>query len=139
MPEDEDGAAIRAWNLPWAEPFGTGEPERAQLAAAFGAAIRKTGALMQLMGQAAADQIGINATDLNCLNILSFSGQMTAGELARATGLTTASITGVVDRLEESRLRAPGAGSAGPPPGGDPAGAGDRAAGRRGRVPAHDA
>ena len=36
------------------------------------------------------------------LNILSFSGQLTAGELARATGLTTASITGVVDRLEEA-------------------------------------
>jgi DNA-binding Lrp family transcriptional regulator len=57
---------------------------------------------MQLMGPAAADRIGINATDLNCLNILSFSGRMTAGELARATGLTTASITGVVDRLEEA-------------------------------------
>ena len=57
---------------------------------------------MQLVGQFAADRIGINATDLNCLNILSFSGQMTAGELARATGLTTASITGVLDRLEEA-------------------------------------
>ena len=90
------------WELPWAEPFVTdGErAERAELAAAFGAGIRRTGALMQLMGQAAADRIGINATDLNCLNILSFSGRMTAGELARATGLTTASITGVVDRLE---------------------------------------
>jgi DNA-binding MarR family transcriptional regulator len=49
---------------------------------------------------AAADRVGINATDLNCLNILSFSGSLTAGELAKATGLTTASITGVVDRLE---------------------------------------
>ena len=57
---------------------------------------------MQLVSQAAADRIGINATDLNCLNILSFSGHMTAGELARATGLTTASITGVADRLEEA-------------------------------------
>jgi DNA-binding MarR family transcriptional regulator len=93
-----------AWELPWAEPLGTGSarPERAQLALAFGAAIRRTGSLMQLMGQAAADQIGINATDLNCLNILSFSGQMTAGQLAKATGLTTASITGVIDRLEEA-------------------------------------
>ena len=92
------------WELPWAEPFVTdGErAERAELAAAFGAGIRRTGALMQLMGQAAADRIGINATDLNCLNILSFSGRMTAGELARATGLTTASITGVIDRLEEA-------------------------------------
>ncbi|MGO8955989.1 MAG: MarR family winged helix-turn-helix transcriptional regulator [Streptosporangiaceae bacterium] len=50
--------------------------------------------------QAAAELAGINATDLNCLNILSFSGNMTAGDLAKATGLTTASITGVVDRLE---------------------------------------
>lgn len=67
-----------------------------------GAAIRRTGSLMQLMGQASADRIGINATDLNCLNILSFSGQLTAGQLAKATGLTTASITGVVGRLAEA-------------------------------------
>ena len=98
----EHGGGPADWDLavPWAEPFGTGSPERARLATEFGAAVRKTGSLMQLVGQAAADRIGINATDLNCLNILSFSGQMTAGELARATGLTTASITGVIDRLE---------------------------------------
>src|SRR5215813_10501084 len=90
------GAAGGEWELPWAAPFvKDGTPaERAELAAAFGAAIRRTGSLMQLMGMAAAD--------LNCLNILSFRGRMTAGELARATGLTTASITGVVDRLEEA-------------------------------------
>src|ERR1700733_430557 len=90
------------WELPWAEPFADGSPERAQLAIEFAAAVRKTGSLMQLVGQFAADRIGINATDLNCLNILRFSGQMTAGDLARATGLTTASITGVLDRLEEA-------------------------------------
>jgi DNA-binding MarR family transcriptional regulator len=92
------------WEVPWPESpaTGTGRPERADLEVAFAAGLRRTGALMQLMGTAAADRIGINATDLNCLNILSFSGRMTAGELARATGLTTASITGVVDRLEEA-------------------------------------
>jgi len=92
------------WELPWAESPATaaGPQERAELEVAFAAAMRRTGSLMQLMGQAAADRIGINSTDLNCLNILSFSGHMTAGELARATGLTTASITGVVDRLEEA-------------------------------------
>ena len=92
------------WDVPWPAGIDVGDwsPERAELAMAFVAAIRKTGSLMQLMGQAAADRIGINATDLNCMNILSFSGQLTAGELARATGLTTASITGVVDRLEEA-------------------------------------
>jgi DNA-binding MarR family transcriptional regulator len=77
-------------------------PERAGLAVEFAAAVRKTSALLQLVGLSAAERIGINLTDLNCLNILSFSGQLTAGELARATGLTTASITGVLDRLEEA-------------------------------------
>ena len=89
------------WKVPWPEtPAGeTQRPERGELELAFATALRGTGSLMT---QAAADRIGINATDLNCLNILSFRGQMTAGELARATGLTTASITGVVDRLEEA-------------------------------------
>jgi DNA-binding MarR family transcriptional regulator len=90
------------WELPWAESFTADSPERARLAIEFAAAVRKTGSLMQLVGQFAADRVGINATDLNCLNILSFSGQMSAGDLARATGLTTASITGVLDRLEEA-------------------------------------
>src|SRR5215469_9430196 len=94
------------WELPWPESptSGTGPRERAELELAFATAMRRTGSLMQLMGQAAADRIGINNTDLNCLNILSFSGHMTAGELAKATGLTTASITGVIDRLEEAGL-----------------------------------
>jgi DNA-binding transcriptional ArsR family regulator len=100
--EPRGGTGEPGRDVPRAEPPGTGQPERAQLAAAFGAAIRRTGSVLQLMGQAAADRIGINSTDLNCLNILSFTGQMTAGELARATGLTTASITGVTDRLEEA-------------------------------------
>jgi DNA-binding MarR family transcriptional regulator len=95
-------ASQHDWDMPWIEAIGSAPPERKQLAAAFGEGFRKTGALMQLMGQAAAERIGLNATDLNCLNILSFSGEMTAGELARATGLTTASITGVADRLEEA-------------------------------------
>jgi DNA-binding MarR family transcriptional regulator len=92
------------WEAPWAGPPDdpAWSDERRLLAMAFAVGLRKTGSLMQVMGQAAAEKIGINSTDLNCLNILSFSGSMTAGDLARATGLTTASITGVVDRLESA-------------------------------------
>lgn len=92
------------WEPPWPERFaGAAERSgRAGLFMEFAAAVRRTGAVMQLLGQAAADRIGINATDLNCLNILSFRGQMTAGELAKETGLTTASVTGIVDRLENA-------------------------------------
>ncbi len=79
-----------------------GKSGRAELLASFINATRRSGSLMQLLSQAAADRIGINATDLNCLNILSFSGAITAGQLAQATGLSTASITGMIDRLEQA-------------------------------------
>jgi len=83
------------------EPAPGSGAERRQLEADFLLAIRRAGSIMQLLGQVSADRIGINATDLNCLNIVALTGHTTAGELARRTGLTTASITGVLDRLEE--------------------------------------
>jgi predicted transcriptional regulator len=86
-----------SWELP-----GAGQPGRAGLEATFEESLRRASSLMYLMSQAAAERIGINATDLNCLNILSLGGAITAGQLAQATGLTTASITGVVDRLEQA-------------------------------------
>ena len=85
----------------WAEPNPGVSAERRRLENEFLDAIRRSGSIMQLLGQVSADRIGINATDLNCLNIVAVTGPMTAGELARATGLTTASITGVLDRLED--------------------------------------
>src|SRR6202451_2267401 len=75
--------------------------ERSRLEGDFLLAQRRVGSTMQLLGQLSAERIGINVTDLNCLNIVALTGSMTAGDLARATGLTTASITGVLDRLEE--------------------------------------
>jgi predicted transcriptional regulator len=81
---------------------GAATSPRRRLEGEFLLALRRAGSVMQLLSAAAAEQIGINVTDLNCLNILALRGRMTAGELARATGLTTASITGVLDRLEEA-------------------------------------
>jgi len=75
--------------------------ERQRLEAEFLLAVRRNGSIMQLLGQVSAERIGINVTDLNCLNIVALTGPMTAGELARQTGLTTASITAVLDRLEQ--------------------------------------
>jgi DNA-binding MarR family transcriptional regulator len=78
-----------------------GGVERRRLEEDFLLAMRRAGSVMQLLGQVSADRIGINATDLNCLNIVALTGHMSAGDLARQTGLSTASITGVLDRLEE--------------------------------------
>lgn len=48
----------------------------------------------------AADRLGVNETDLHCLNIIESRGGLTAGELAAQAGLTNGAITGVLDRLE---------------------------------------
>lgn len=48
----------------------------------------------------AAERLGVNQTDLHCLNIIENSGGLTAGALAAEAGLTTGAVTGVIDRLE---------------------------------------
>jgi DNA-binding MarR family transcriptional regulator len=50
----------------------------------------------------AAERLGVNRTDLHCLNIIENSGGLTAGELADEAGLTTGAVTGVIDRLERA-------------------------------------
>lgn len=50
----------------------------------------------------ACEKLGINRTDLRCLNIVDNQGPMTAGRLAELSGLTTAAVTAVLDRLENA-------------------------------------
>lgn len=103
MPEQNAAAAGREARRE-REPEPGADAERARMEGEFLLAMRRTGSTLQLLGQLAAERIGVNATDLNCLNLVALAGPrepMTAGELARQTGLTTASITGVLDRLEE--------------------------------------
>src|SRR5918997_4082347 len=50
----------------------------------------------------AAKRLGVNDTDLHCLNIIESRGGLSAGELAKESGLTTGAVTGVIDRLEKA-------------------------------------
>jgi len=52
--------------------------------------------------QAVADTIGINRTDMRCLDLLDRAGRLTAGQLAAQTGLTSGAVTTVIDRLEKA-------------------------------------
>ncbi len=54
------------------------------------------------VGQAAAAHIGINQTDLICLNTLFREGPMSAGRIASALGLTSGATTTAIDRLERA-------------------------------------
>jgi len=56
------------------------------------------------MHEAVARKAGLTGTDHKYLGFLMQKGQMTAGELANLTGLTTGAVTGLIDRFEKKKL-----------------------------------
>jgi DNA-binding MarR family transcriptional regulator len=52
--------------------------------------------------EALAEHLGLNATDLRCLELAITEPGLTPGRLAELSGLTTGAVTGVLDRLEKS-------------------------------------
>jgi len=57
-----------------------------------------------LFHAAVADQLGLNPTDHKVMSILERSGPLSAGQIAQRTGLATASVTALLDRLETRRF-----------------------------------
>jgi DNA-binding MarR family transcriptional regulator len=79
------------------------ESQRAALLALLGRKLAGEHAVKTVLFQEAiADQLGLNTTDLMCLSFLSDAEPLTAGQLAEATGLTTGSVTIMIDRLERA-------------------------------------
>ena len=74
---------------------------RRELIHALNLAMRDASGSGVLYSEAVAERLGIASSDLECLDYV-VRGPKTAGELARATGLTTGAITGVIDRLEKA-------------------------------------
>src|SRR5947207_2197662 len=75
---------------------------RAKLVAALNAAAREASGLGVLLSETVARALGLNPTDLECLDVIARRERATAGDLASATGLTTGAVTGVIDRLERA-------------------------------------
>jgi DNA-binding MarR family transcriptional regulator len=63
---------------------------------------RRNGNQDRAFDHLAAELLGVNDTDLECLSIIERRNGVTAGELADESGLTTGAVTGVVDRLERA-------------------------------------
>jgi DNA-binding MarR family transcriptional regulator len=63
------------------------------------AAVRANQNATDQMDDAAARGFGVNRTDARCLDIVEQFGPITAGRLAEMAGLTTGSVTAVIDRL----------------------------------------
>jgi DNA-binding MarR family transcriptional regulator len=74
--------------------------DRDDLLAAVVQASRENSTIAVFFHTAIAEQVGLGPTDEKTLFILQRYGSLTAGEIAQHTGLTTASVTNLIDRLE---------------------------------------
>ena len=72
------------------------------LVARVGHCVRKMGAQSVVTSQIVAARFGVHTTDLEVLDLIYLREQASAGELAAATGLTTGSVTALIDRLEKA-------------------------------------
>jgi DNA-binding MarR family transcriptional regulator len=77
---------------------------RRELLDALNVAAREAAGLGAFFAKAVADRLGVNQTDFECMDIIALRGRVTAGDLARASGLTTGAVTGVIDRLEQAGI-----------------------------------
>ena len=67
-------------------------------------AVRDYGVNLTHFRNAMSEWAGLNATDMECLRLLSQKGTATPTELARHTGLTSGATTAMLDRLEKAGL-----------------------------------
>ena len=74
---------------------------REQLVAELGAEVRAGQATVDALDEAVAARLGVNRTDLRCLDLLlnELDGAATPGHLGTRLGLSTGSVTAMVDRL----------------------------------------
>jgi DNA-binding MarR family transcriptional regulator len=75
---------------------------RERLLVSLDEAIRKVGAQAVLISDLVATRVGINSTDLECLDLLQLDGPSTAGQMSARSGLTTGATTAMIDRLEKA-------------------------------------
>ena len=64
--------------------------------------VRRSQGATARFDQAVADALGLNRTDMRCLDTIDREGAVPAGRLAEETGLTSGAITTVIDRLERA-------------------------------------
>src|SRR5687767_9967599 len=73
---------------------------RAELIASFARETRRMGSMATLHNHAVADVAGLHQTDQECIDLLDWTGPITAGEIGAHLGLSSGAVTGLLDRLE---------------------------------------
>src|SRR5581483_10377816 len=76
--------------------------EKQRLLAELDDEIRASQVATDMVDQGVADLLGVNRTDIRCMDILDRLGTISAGRLAEESKLTTGAVTAVIDRLEKA-------------------------------------
>ncbi|MDG6101684.1 MarR family transcriptional regulator [Dactylosporangium aurantiacum] len=79
-----------------------GNTARAELIAGLGRVMQAYQRATDVLDQRVADRLGLNRTDMRCLELLFAPEPLSPGELAAAAGLTTGGVTTAIDRLERA-------------------------------------
>jgi DNA-binding MarR family transcriptional regulator len=79
-----------------------GRVTREEALAALNWESRRSAAYFGVLNRAVATQLGLNATDVDVLGLLSVTGTITPGRLAVIAGLGTGTMTLAIDRLEKA-------------------------------------
>jgi MarR family transcriptional regulator, organic hydroperoxide resistance regulator len=85
------------------KPDTASRADKAALLESLGIEVRRFIAGAILFNQQIAEQLGMNASDMQCLHMLLLNGSaMKPGELGRCCGLSSGGVTVVLDRLEKA-------------------------------------
>src|SRR5215207_3777521 len=71
-----------------------------ELNAVFDREARRMGSMATLHNHAVAEYAGLHQTDQECIDLLDWTGPLTAGEIGTHLGLSSGAVTGLIDRLE---------------------------------------
>ena len=84
----------------------TEPPDRAQILEKLWDLGRHMSTQTVFLHQAIAPTIGLNATDMKCVDLIlrAPDGKMAAGQIAEQSGLTTGAVTHILDRLEKKKF-----------------------------------
>jgi DNA-binding MarR family transcriptional regulator len=85
---------------PLSEPDDSSGPDAEALHGRVQGAVIHFIARVVLYNHLVAQHVGLGASDGQFMTLLDVYGPLTPGELARHTGMTTGTVTGVLDRLE---------------------------------------
>jgi len=77
---------------------------RSELVIKLNQLCRNNGNSNILLVHAIAQHINLSASEFECYSYMYDHGPLTAGELAKACGITTGGMTGMIDRLERARF-----------------------------------